>query len=192
MTSIEEADRKIDGLAAEGRVTPALLLTMAKAYSSVKETDMTKEEVKDIMAHLYFKVKAAFPLQHPLLLTCRQALSARGSNFFRGHSHPSIATHNPSLSLQCLFGPTKACQKSPGCCTALEHLMHSVILTGCSATAAGALQAKESIAADQPPEVRILKHLLTIDGEVDMRDALNEAFTPGTPEQTADSDFLST
>ena len=56
MTSIEEADRKIDGLAAEGRVTPALLLTMAKAYSSVKETDMTKEEVKDIMAHLYFKV----------------------------------------------------------------------------------------------------------------------------------------
>ena len=56
MTSVEEADRKIDDLAAAGRVTPALLLTMAKAYAGVRETDMTKEEVKDIMAHLYFKV----------------------------------------------------------------------------------------------------------------------------------------
>jgi len=55
VTSVEEADQKIDALAAAGRVTPALLLTMAKAYAGVRETDMTKEEVKDIMAHLYFK-----------------------------------------------------------------------------------------------------------------------------------------
>ena len=54
------------------------------------------------------------------------------------------------------------------------------------------LQAKESIAADQPPEVRILKHLLTVNGESEIREALDDAFTPGTAEQTADSDFLST
>ena len=57
MSSIEEADRKIDELAADGRLSPALLLTMAKAYAGVKDTDMTKEEVKDIMAHLYFKAR---------------------------------------------------------------------------------------------------------------------------------------
>ena len=57
VNSIEEADRKIDELAAGGMLSPALLLTMAKAYAGVKETDLTKEEVKDIMAHLYFKAR---------------------------------------------------------------------------------------------------------------------------------------
>ena len=56
VNSIEEADKKIDELAAGGKLSPALLLTMAKAYAGVKETDLTQEEVKDIMAHLYFKV----------------------------------------------------------------------------------------------------------------------------------------
>ena len=54
--SMEAADATIDRLASEGRLDPALLLTMAKAYSAAKETDKTKDEVKDIMAHLYFKV----------------------------------------------------------------------------------------------------------------------------------------
>ena len=54
--SMEAADASIDKLASEGRLNPALLLTMAKAYSAARETDKTKEEVKDIMAHLYFKV----------------------------------------------------------------------------------------------------------------------------------------
>ena len=40
--------------------------------------------------------------------------------------------------------------------------------------------------------MRILKHLLTVSGEGEMREALDDAFTPGTAEQTADSDFLST
>lgn len=56
MGSLEEADGKIDELAAAGKLDPALLLTMAKAYAAAKETDKTQEEVKDIMAHLYFKV----------------------------------------------------------------------------------------------------------------------------------------
>ncbi len=55
--SLEEADRRIDQLAAAGQLSPALMLTMAKAYAGSKDTDMTREEVKDIMAHLYFKVR---------------------------------------------------------------------------------------------------------------------------------------
>lgn len=39
-------------------------------------------------------------------------------------------------------------------------------------------QAKESFAADQPPEVRILKHLLTFEDPVELRSALQQAFTP--------------
>ena len=55
--SLEDADRKIDGLANSGQLNPALLLTMAKAYSAAKDTDITKEEVKEIMGHLYFKAR---------------------------------------------------------------------------------------------------------------------------------------
>lgn len=91
--TLEEADRKIDELAASGQLSPALLLTMAKAYSGCKDTDMTREEVKDIMAHLYFK-------------------------------------------------------------------------------------AKESFAADLPTEVRILKHILTMDDPMDVKSALGQAFVP--------------
>jgi hypothetical protein len=63
--SMEKAEAKLDELAATGKLDPALLLTMAKAYSGVKETDITKEEVKDIMAHLYFKAKEKFASQAP-------------------------------------------------------------------------------------------------------------------------------
>ena len=54
--SIEDAELRIDELARSGKLDPALMLTMAKAYASAKDTDYTKEEVKDVMAHLYFKV----------------------------------------------------------------------------------------------------------------------------------------
>ena len=57
MESLEAADRKIDGLADSGQLNPALLLTMAKAYSAAKDTNITKEEVKEIMGHLYFKAR---------------------------------------------------------------------------------------------------------------------------------------
>lgn len=45
MDSLEAADKKIDELAASGKLDPALLLMMAKAYAGAKETDITKEEV---------------------------------------------------------------------------------------------------------------------------------------------------
>lgn len=53
---MEDADRRIDRLAATGKLDPALMLTLAKAYAKAKETDVTKEEVKDIMVHLYMQV----------------------------------------------------------------------------------------------------------------------------------------
>ena len=56
VTSLEDADKRIDELASSGKLDPALMLTMAKAYAAAKDTDYTKEEVKDVMAHLYFKV----------------------------------------------------------------------------------------------------------------------------------------
>ena len=56
---MEDADRRIDTLAATGRLDPALMLTLAKAYAKAKETDVTKEEVKDIMVHLYMQVGPA-------------------------------------------------------------------------------------------------------------------------------------
>lgn len=100
--TLEEADRKIDDLAASGKLSPALLLTMAKAYSGCKDTDMTREEVKDIMAHLYFK-------------------------------------------------------------------------------------AKESFAADLPTEVRILKHILTMDDPMDVKSALGQAFVPSDTPNVVDA-----
>lgn len=47
--SLEEADKKIDELAATGKLDPALLLMMAKAYAGSKETDITQEEVGTIL-----------------------------------------------------------------------------------------------------------------------------------------------
>ncbi len=49
-------DTKLDTMAAQGQLDAALMLTLAKAHNSVKDTDYTREEVKDVMAHLYFKV----------------------------------------------------------------------------------------------------------------------------------------
>ena len=57
VNSIEDADRRIDDLASSGQLSPALLLTMAKAYAGARDSSMTREEVKDIMAHLYFKAR---------------------------------------------------------------------------------------------------------------------------------------
>lgn len=53
-------------------------------------------------------------------------------------------------------------------------------------------QAKETLARQQPPEVRILKHLLTLESESDRRVALEEAFQPGAELSTESQDLLST
>lgn len=41
----------------DGKLTPALMLTTAKMYMSVKESPYVEEDVKDIMAHLYWKAR---------------------------------------------------------------------------------------------------------------------------------------
>ena len=68
--SLQEMDAKIDKMAQSGALDPALLVTLAKAHTSVKDTDYTREEVKDVMAHLYFKVS---PAQQPIQLICLSA-----------------------------------------------------------------------------------------------------------------------
>ena len=63
--TLEEMNTKIDQLAAEQKLDPALVLTAAKAYMSVKESPYVEEEVKDVMAHLYFKMKETMGRQQP-------------------------------------------------------------------------------------------------------------------------------
>jgi hypothetical protein len=63
--SIEAAEKKIDEMASAGKLDPAFLLTMARAYSGVKETDYTRDEVKDVMYHLYMKAKEAVARDAP-------------------------------------------------------------------------------------------------------------------------------
>jgi hypothetical protein len=60
-TSYEDIDAKVAALASAGKLDPALLLTTSKMYMSVKESPYTSEEVKDIMAHLYWKASAGGP-----------------------------------------------------------------------------------------------------------------------------------
>lgn len=63
--TLEEMNQKIDTMAAENKLDPALVLTAAKAYMSVKESPYVEEEVKDVMAHLYFKMKETMGRQQP-------------------------------------------------------------------------------------------------------------------------------
>ncbi|CAN0900755.1 Uncharacterized protein At4g37920 [Linum grandiflorum] len=51
--SLDAACRKIDNLAQKNQLDSALVLMITKAWSDAKETNMTKEEAKDILYHLY-------------------------------------------------------------------------------------------------------------------------------------------
>ena len=63
--SLPEAEKRIDDLAAAGQLTPALMLTMAKAYAAAKESTYTRDDAKEVMVHLYTKAKASFNAQRP-------------------------------------------------------------------------------------------------------------------------------
>ncbi|GMH32461.1 hypothetical protein BSKO_00295 [Bryopsis sp. KO-2023] len=63
--SLEEADRRMDELASSGGLDGAMMLTMATMYSAVKESPYTKDEVKQIMYHLYLKSKEQTEAQQP-------------------------------------------------------------------------------------------------------------------------------
>ncbi|KAE8715438.1 putative F-box/LRR-repeat protein [Hibiscus syriacus] len=55
--SIDVACRKIDSLAEKNQLDSALMLMITKAWSAVKESNMTKDEVKDILYHLYMTAR---------------------------------------------------------------------------------------------------------------------------------------
>ncbi|KAL4565970.1 hypothetical protein LXL04_030077 [Taraxacum kok-saghyz] len=55
--SVDAACRKIDNLAEKNELDSALVLMITKAWSSAKETNMMKDEVKDILYHLYMTAR---------------------------------------------------------------------------------------------------------------------------------------
>jgi len=58
-SSLEEMESKIDMVMDKQKnLSPALVLTMAKAWAGAKESNLVKDEVKDILGHLYMRAKA--------------------------------------------------------------------------------------------------------------------------------------
>lgn len=55
--SLDAACRKIDNLAEKNQLDSALVLMITKAWSSAKESNMMKDEVKDILYHLYMTTR---------------------------------------------------------------------------------------------------------------------------------------
>ncbi|CAK7347074.1 unnamed protein product [Dovyalis caffra] len=51
--SLDAACKKIDDLAEKNQLDSALVLMITKAWSAAKESNMTKDEVKDVLYHLY-------------------------------------------------------------------------------------------------------------------------------------------
>ncbi|XP_076885918.1 uncharacterized protein At4g37920-like [Bidens hawaiensis] len=55
--SVDAACKKIDNLAEKNQLDSALVLMITKAWSAAKETNMMKDEVKDILYHLYMTAR---------------------------------------------------------------------------------------------------------------------------------------
>ncbi|KAI4375108.1 hypothetical protein MLD38_013018 [Melastoma candidum] len=55
--SLDAACKKIDNLAAKNELDSALVLMITKAWSAAKESNMMKDEVKDILYHLYVSAR---------------------------------------------------------------------------------------------------------------------------------------
>ncbi|OMO94143.1 hypothetical protein COLO4_16507 [Corchorus olitorius] len=55
--SLDVACRKIDSLAEKNQLDSALVLMITKAWSAAKESNMTKDEAKDILYHLYMTAR---------------------------------------------------------------------------------------------------------------------------------------
>ena len=76
VSSYEEIDAKVAEITQRGELSPALMLTASKMYMSVKESPYTSEEVKDIMGHLYWRMKASMAeLQPPAVRILKHILS---------------------------------------------------------------------------------------------------------------------
>ncbi|KAH9296022.1 hypothetical protein KI387_039610, partial [Taxus chinensis] len=55
--SLEAACNKIDNLAKQNKLDSSFILTVSKAWAAAKESTMMKDEVKDIMFHLYMTAR---------------------------------------------------------------------------------------------------------------------------------------
>ncbi|GMN45254.1 hypothetical protein TIFTF001_014439 [Ficus carica] len=55
--SLGAACRKIDNLAEKNQLDSALVLMLTKAWSAAKESNMVKDEVKDVLYHLYMTAR---------------------------------------------------------------------------------------------------------------------------------------
>ncbi|XP_058098487.1 uncharacterized protein At4g37920 [Magnolia sinica] len=55
--TLDAACKKIDSLAEKKQLDSALMLMLTKAYSAAKESNMMKDEVKDILYHLYMTAR---------------------------------------------------------------------------------------------------------------------------------------
>ncbi|KAK2659569.1 hypothetical protein Ddye_006102 [Dipteronia dyeriana] len=55
--SVDAACRKIDSLAEKNQLDSALVLMITKAWSAAKESNMVKDEAKDILYHLYMTAR---------------------------------------------------------------------------------------------------------------------------------------
>ncbi|GMH01364.1 hypothetical protein Nepgr_003203 [Nepenthes gracilis] len=55
--TVDAACRKIDSLAEKNQLDSALVLMITKAWSAAKESNMTKDEVKDVLYHLYMTAR---------------------------------------------------------------------------------------------------------------------------------------
>lgn len=64
--TLQEADAKIDSLSASGKLDPATVLALARAYNGVNESQYVKDDVKDVMAHLYFRARETYFSQSPV------------------------------------------------------------------------------------------------------------------------------
>ena len=97
--SLPEAEKRIDELASTGGLTPALLLTMAKAYAAAKESTYTRDDAKEVMVHLYTKAKASFNAQRPAeLRILKHLVGLKGETDLRSALRDAFEEDRPPSS----------------------------------------------------------------------------------------------
>jgi phage terminase large subunit-like protein len=66
ISSIEEADAKMEELAKAGKIDPAFLQITAKAYGAARDTNMTLDEAKWVAYRLYVRARDYFERKQPV------------------------------------------------------------------------------------------------------------------------------
>lgn len=94
-----DIDSRLDTMLSAGKLDPALLLTAAKLHMSVKESPYVQEEVKDIMAHLYWRMKASLAEQQPKAVRILKYLLTLDDPLERASAMDQAFTPGPELSL---------------------------------------------------------------------------------------------